>query len=214
MLSTVSLSSITAIWTDARVQMVGLVTERHPWQPFIPDRARVLMLGSFPPPAKRWSMAFYYPNIQNDMWRIFGIVFFGDRDHFITDGRFDERRIRGFCTWQGIALGDMATEVVRHNNDASDKFLEVVRPFDLKAALCGMPQCKAVVTTGQKATDTLAEVLGVAAPKTGCCSRFMFEGREMRFYRMPSSSRAYPKPLDAKAAVYGAMFRGMGFEVW
>ena len=31
------------------------------------------MLGSFPPQQKRWSMAFFYPNFQNDMWRIFGL---------------------------------------------------------------------------------------------------------------------------------------------
>ena len=49
--------------------------EVHPLQPFLPEKARLLMLGSFPPQRKRWSMDFFYPNIQNDMWRIFGLVF-------------------------------------------------------------------------------------------------------------------------------------------
>lgn len=27
-------------------------------------------------------MRFYYPNFQNDMWRIFGWLFFADKHHF------------------------------------------------------------------------------------------------------------------------------------
>ena len=50
--------------------------EWHPFEPFLPKNAKVLMLGSFPPQAKRWSMKFYYPSFINDMWRILGLIFF------------------------------------------------------------------------------------------------------------------------------------------
>ena len=43
--------------------------EEHPLEPFLPANAKLLMLGSFPPQKKRWSMEFFYPNLQNDMWR-------------------------------------------------------------------------------------------------------------------------------------------------
>ena len=56
------------------------MTETHPLPPFLPPHAQLLMLGSFPPPRERWKMDFYYPNFQNDMWRIFGCVFFDNRD--------------------------------------------------------------------------------------------------------------------------------------
>ena len=46
--------------------------ERHPLRPFMPENAQLLMLGSFPPPKERWCMDFFYPNPQNDMWRIMG----------------------------------------------------------------------------------------------------------------------------------------------
>ena len=52
--------------------MSGL-TENHPLEPFLPGNAILLMLGSFPPQKKRWSMDFFYPNWSNDMWRIFGL---------------------------------------------------------------------------------------------------------------------------------------------
>ncbi len=48
--------------------------EQHPLEPFLPGNARLLMLGSFPPQKKRWSMEFYYPNWNNDMWRITGFL--------------------------------------------------------------------------------------------------------------------------------------------
>ena len=60
-------------------------SEVHPLAPFLPDGARVLMLGSFPPKRVRWSMEFFYPNLQNDMWRIMGLLFFGDKAHFLAD---------------------------------------------------------------------------------------------------------------------------------
>ena len=58
--------------------------EKHPLQPFLPPNARLLMLGSFPPPKRRWAMDFFYPNFSNQMWQVFGLVFFGDADHLIN----------------------------------------------------------------------------------------------------------------------------------
>ena len=63
--------------------MEPVAIEEHPLKPFLPANAKLLMLGSFPPQRKRWSMDFYYPNLQNDMWRIFGWIFFQDKEHFL-----------------------------------------------------------------------------------------------------------------------------------
>lgn len=43
-------------------------------------------------------------------------------------------------------------------------------------------------------------------PKMGEYSVFSFEKRELRLYRLPSSSRAYPLALEKKAAYYSRMF--------
>ena len=56
--------------------------EQHPFEPFLPNSARFLFLGTFPPRPEKWSMEFFYPNKINDMWRIMGLIFFGDRNHF------------------------------------------------------------------------------------------------------------------------------------
>ena len=198
-----------------------LSVERHPFPPFIPANARLLMLGSFPPPAKRWSIDFYYPNMQNDMWRIFGLIFFSDREYFVDREAkaFRKQLLISFLQGKGIALYDTAAAVRRLQDNASDKFLEVAEPADIPALLNRIPQCGAIVTTGQKATDT---IIGQLAPLTvaGCIdqpdvggfSSFTLKGlwgnkeRSLRLYRMPSSSRAYPLALEKKADFYGKMF--------
>ena len=173
-------------------------TELHPLEPFFPEGARMLMLGSFPPAANRWKMNFYYPNFQNDMWRIFGCVFFDDKDYFLTEDRksFCEVRIRQFLEEKRIALSDTAREIIRQKGNASDRFLEIVKTADVKEILEQLPDCQAVVTTGQKATDTLLMLLQAEEPRVGQFSVYKMGNRQLRIYRMPSSSRAYPKPLS------------------
>ena len=178
--------------------------ESHPLQPFIPEGARLLMLGSFPPARHRWSMDFFYPNFQNDMWRIFGLVFFGDKDHFVDNEArtFRREEIIELLNREGIALYDTATKVIRTQNTASDKDLEVVTPTDLDSLLKRMPMLEGVVTTGQKATDLFTEHFKIAQPKVGENVTFEFNGKELRLWRMPSSSRAYPMKVDRKAEIY------------
>ena len=185
--------------------------EKHPLKPFLPAKAKLLMLGSFPPQKKRWSMDFYYPNLNNDMWRIFGILFFDDKDYFLNETRkvFCRERIIDFLNEKGIALFDTASSIRRLQDNASDKFLEVVEATDVTALLRQLPECKAIVTTGQKATDTLRQQFNVEEPKVGDYSEFIFEGRAMRLYRMPSSSRAYPLALDKKATAYRIMYQDL-----
>ena len=185
--------------------------ENHPLEPFLPANARLLMLGSFPPQKKRWSMDFYYPNLNNDMWRIVGLLFFNNKDYFLNETRkaFCRERIISFLNDKGIALFDTASAIRRLQDNASDKFLEVVQPTDISRLLGQLPECKAIVTTGQKATDTLRAQFEVEEPKVGDFSEFVFDGRPMRLYRMPSSSRAYPLALDKKTAAYRTMYQDL-----
>ena len=191
-----------------------LLPETHPLPAFAPENARLLMLGSFPPGRHRWKMDFYYPNLNNDMWRIMGLCFFNERDYFLTPQKnaYEEDKIRQFLQEKGIAISDTAKQVIRLKENASDKHLQIVQTMDIAALLERLPHCHAIVTTGQKASDTLLSILpGIpAAPAVGGFVEFLWQARKMRFYRMPSSSRAYPKPLAEKAGVYLGMFNEIG----
>ncbi len=193
---------------------MNIPIEKHPLKPFLPEGAKILMLGSFPPARKRWSMEFFYPNWINDMWRIWGLVFFDDRNHFVAEGgkakRFDKERCAGFAAEKGIAMYDTACEVRRLKDNASDKFLEVVRATDLSELLNQIPECQAIVVTGQKAVDVIVQTFGCGEPAVGKSCGFMIGDRPMRLWRMPSSSRAYPLPIEKKAEHYRYMFEKEG----
>ena len=223
-------------------------TEKHPFEPFLPSSARILFLGSFPPQEHRWCMPFYYPNWINDFWRIMGLIFFGDKNHFCVAGekRFDEAAIRSFCTDAGLAFYDTACEVRRLRDNASDAYLEVVTPTDIAALLARIPDCHTLVTTGQKASELAAAWLGCDVPPVGgyidvpmgsasagpAVSENYFSGRypknqfsetissparrdaSLRFWRMPSTSRAYPLPLEKKADAYRQLFQAKKLILW
>lgn len=157
-------------------------------------------------------MEFFYPNLQNDMWRIVGYLATGDKTHFLAPDakRFDKERIESFCRERGIALYDTAAEVIRLKDNASDNFLQVVREVDLAALLARIPACRSIVTTGQKATDTLRSITGCDEPPVGGFVEFDFAGRCIRLWRMPSSSRAYPRPVEWKAEFYRRVFADCG----
>ena len=186
--------------------------EHHPFKPFLPEGAQLLMLGTFPPAEKRWSMAFYYPNFTNDMWRIVGLCFFADKHHFVAaDGRhYREDELKAFLAERGIALYDTCTSIIRTRGTASDKDLLVVEQTDVKALLRRLPQCHTVVTAGQLATTLCARQLGVAEPGVGDFATAAIDGRTLRLYRMPSSSRAYPLAVEKKAALYQTVFDRLG----
>lgn len=189
-----------------------LHVERHPWKPFLPHNAKLLMLGSFPPKPERWSMEFYYPNFQNDMWRVVGLVFFDDPERFADKSarRFKYDDIVSFCAERGIALADTALEAVRLKDNASDQFLDVVTAISPETLLEPLPQCRIVAATGQKAAELFAASTGFVPPAVGLSCTFSWNQRDFTFFRMPSTSRAFPKPLAQKAVFYRQLFRQAG----
>lgn len=183
--------------------------ETHPWPPFIPEGARILIMGTFPPQPKRWSMDFYYPNRTNDFWPMMGLIFLGDRYALCNPDKksFDVNAIMRLLCEKKIALNDTGRKVRRLKGNASDKFLEIVEPVPLFDLLAQMPDCHAVATTGEKAASVIASLTGTESPKMGT----FVEGADgLKIWRMPSTSRAYPLKLEKKAEFYAEMFRQSG----
>lgn len=186
-----------------------ILLEKHPWEPFVPPGAKVLVLGTFPPGNHRWSMDFYYPNRTNDYWYLMGLLFLEDKYAlYDKDAKvFKLDLIKALMTEKHIALSDTAREVRRLKGNASDKYLEIVKPLPLRGMLDRMPQCHTVVTTGEKAASVIAELTGTEIPPMGTMVRTE-DGLEI--WRMPSTSRAYPLKLEKKAEFYAEMFRHVG----
>lgn len=183
--------------------------ERHPFPPYVPHNAKVLIMGTFPPQPKRWAMNFYYPNRTNDFWPMMGLIFCGDRRALLNpDGKtFNLNQIKSLLNQYGIAMSDTGFEVRRLMDNASDKYLEIVTPAPLHKLLDRMPLCRAIATTGEKAADVIASLTHTQPPGMG---KMVPISDTISHWRMPSTSRAYPLPLEQKAAYYAEMFRHSG----
>lgn len=184
--------------------------EYHPLLPFLPESTKILFLGSFPPQRKRWCMDFFYPNFINDHWRIMGLLFFGDKNHFVdsVEKKFKLDSIVDFLQDKGIGYYDTAEAVKRLKDNASDKFLEVVEYTDINALLEKIPDCRAVVTTGEKATENIVKQMSLSDMPT--VGNYVQLKETIILYRLPSSSRAYPLSLEKKAEAYRKMFEKAG----
>ena len=193
--------------------------ELRPFPPFLPPNTTVLMMGSFPPAAEKRAMEFHYPNFQNDMWRVYGLVFFGDAMHFqrVGEKAFDAEKIKAFLSERGIGSCPGVRRAIRTHGNASDAYLKVVETVELPEILEKIPQCRRICTTGGKATEILLALLETEVRakdfKTGetitaCCG-----DRDLLVTRLPSTSRAYPMKLEKKAEAYRKFFVEAGFTV-
>jgi G:T/U-mismatch repair DNA glycosylase len=157
-------------------------------------------------------MDFFYPNFSNQMWQVFGLVFYDDANHLINKDThtFKQSDIQALLTERGIAIYDTACAVRRLSGNASDKDLEIVEKTDIPLLLSKIPMCHDIVCTGQKSFSVLTDDYGVPVPAMGTFNEFTIAGRPMRLWRMPSSSRAYPMKLDEKAKYYQEMMKTIG----
>ena len=124
--------------------------ETHPFPPYLPSGAKVLIMGTFPPQPHRWAMEFYYPNRTNDFWKIMGLIFFNDPTYLYDTGSRSFRLdlIKDLLDDKGIALHDTGREIRRLRDNASDKYLEIVTPVPLFDLLARIPLCRTIATTG------------------------------------------------------------------
>lgn len=154
-------------------------------------------------------MDFYYPNRTNDFWPMMGLLFMGDRRALLdTDGRcYNLAAIKNLLDEKGIALNDTGRAVRRLKNNASDKYLEIIEPVPLYELLEKIPSCHTIASTGEKAASVIAEITGTEAPAKG---KMVTSPDGLDIWRMPSTSRAYPLPLEQKARYYADMFRHIG----
>ncbi len=193
--------------------MKEIPIEHHPWEPYLPDGVKLFVVGTFPPQSKRWSMEFFYPNVINDFWRIMGLLFWNDKNALFDTNtrRFKLDEIKRFLDENKIGVGDTALEVRRLAGNASDKLLEIVKPIDLWTTLDNHHDCLDIASTGEKAASVLAEITGTMIPKVGEYETATSPiGSNIRIWRMPSTSRAYPLAIEKKAAFYGDMLKSIG----
>ncbi|TPP47041.1 hypothetical protein CGC20_33480 [Leishmania donovani] len=167
----------TAVSAETRPAM----DEDHPIGPVVHADSRVLFCGTFPPVRK--SIRFYYPNANNDMWKVLGQVFYDDADAFYTAASrasslfsapskhaschaatraLDEARIVRFADSQPVGFFDVCRRVRRRLGTSADDNIEALeRTNVVRDVLSHTPHCAGIITTGTLALTMLLDDLSV-----------------------------------------------------
>ena len=127
--------------------------EVHPFEPFVPEDAEHLILGTFPP--VNWSSygveAWYYPSTRNQFWKILEEVY------HLT---FSKKKEKGeFFSKMKIAISDVLLEVYREKNNSSDENLVdvIYNSKALKEILVNNPIIK-IYFTSQFAAKSFSKI--------------------------------------------------------
>ncbi|KAG5496091.1 hypothetical protein JKF63_02389 [Porcisia hertigi] len=209
--ATAALPENTAIQRASAVsaKAPSVVDEEHPTGSAVHADSRVLFCGSFPP-VKR-SIRFFYPNPNNDMWKVLGLVFYDDADAFYSPVEctssalslphphpsfksprsgtatraLDEARILRFAGSQPIGFFDTCRRVRRHLGNSADSNVEVLERTDVVGdVLLHAPQCAGIITTGTLALTMLLHSLaahGTFRTSTGVPVEVLFKTRQGKY---------------------------------
>ncbi|BCD60157.1 MULTISPECIES: DNA-deoxyinosine glycosylase [unclassified Nitratiruptor] len=114
--------------------------EIHPFEPFIDNESKVLILGSFPSFAS-FENGFYYGHLQNQFWKIIAAVF----KQKVPDTLEEKKE---FLKRHHIALWDMVKGCKRENS--LDSSLSSIEVNDIEKILETYPNIQAIFFTGRK----------------------------------------------------------------
>jgi G:T/U-mismatch repair DNA glycosylase len=93
--------------------------EEHPFPPFVPDNATILIVGSFPGMEqvvnKNNPDEWFYSAADNLFWQILS-------DSFQTELKSVKQK-KDFCTAKGIAITDIFMKVKRKDKSNRDQYL-------------------------------------------------------------------------------------------
>ena len=98
--------------------------EKHPFKPFIPKKAKYLILGTFPPSGygkkklKNRGINFYYGSKKNLFWKLIGDMFYDCKKYFKN-----KYIIEKFLETKKIAITDVFDSCTRKNKTADDSAL-------------------------------------------------------------------------------------------
>ncbi len=128
----------------------------HPFAPVFDEKARILILGSFPSVRSR-EVGFYYGHPQNRFWRVLGAIF---EEEIPADIEGKKR----FLLAHGIALWDAAASC--EIEGSSDSSMRGVLPNDL-ALVLDNSRIQSIYTNGKTADRVYQKYqfprIGVAA---------------------------------------------------
>lgn len=121
-------------------------TEIHPWKPFIPKKADKLLLGTFPThPDNRKNDGFFYPNPNNDFWRIIFKTAGLDLEDSQKMNSVEFRK--KVLTKLGLGIADICQRIYRQQSSSNDNAVFPVEFTNIFLLLEKHPDITTIVVT-------------------------------------------------------------------
>ena len=124
----------------------------HPYEPFFPEGATKLIVGTLPPPRftsgqlKKGDVDFCYGSISGLLWRVLDRIFNLNLRFETTEEAIKERK--EFLAYRRIGICDIVHSCKRHKIDASDLGMQHIQLRDLITYLYKYPNIDTLLFTG------------------------------------------------------------------
>ncbi len=121
--------------------------EEHPFESYVPDNAKFLIIGTFPTNKINFRFDFFYSSKDNSFWNILEKIFNQKFQHNSGDKAVEERKV--FLKSMGIGISDMHEKCYRKNGYSTDESLFPIILKDIFAILDNYPSIKRIVLTSR-----------------------------------------------------------------
>ena len=119
--------------------------EIHPWKWYIPNGAKTVVIGTFPPTRRNWSFDFFYPNKNNYFWKIIARI--ANRPLLYSSGEEAVNERIELLNHLKLGVSDMGHIIRRKAGNSLDQNLEIVEYMDIFKLLKENPSVRKLIFT-------------------------------------------------------------------
>lgn len=129
--------------------------ETHPGWDFNIPVMKTLILGNFPPHRKRWDYEFFYPNKQNNFWKVLAEINGSPLNHMTGNAAVEERKHLMQVLKTGVL--NIAHKVRRKGASARDTDIEILEYNDVIGFIEKHPELEIIIIAGYSAKNSTAK---------------------------------------------------------
>ena len=119
--------------------------EIHPWNWYVPNGAKTVIIGTFPPTRRNWSFDFFYPNKNNYFWKLIARI--ADRPLLFLSGEEAVNERKELLNRLKLGVSDMGQIIRRKTGNSLDQNLEIVAYMDIFKLLRENPSVRKLIFT-------------------------------------------------------------------
>lgn len=186
--------------------------ETHPWHPFVPTNADKLILGTFPTAVvNRGAYEFFYPNQNNDFWRILFQVADKKLDNYKQTEPIGIRK--QILADLKLGIGDIGKKILRQNNSSKDNNLFPIEFTNIFLILETHQELKKIILTSSGGGNSVLSWFNHYCILNGynftkpkgklpISTMLIFNTREIKIEIISSTSRLSPIKGDKLLTMY------------